>query len=120
MAEFEDAINSILSSPQEMEKIMGLARELSGTLGGENGQKSTQPQSLPVPAGGVDPKLVGVMTRIMGEYSSKTSDKQALVNALKPYLKEERRESLDRAVKIALLAHVARTALREFGGDFRL
>lgn len=112
-----------------MEKIMGIARELSGSLGT---QESVTPTPTPAPPmlpsapadkgslAGFDPKLLSVMTRIMGEYSSQSGSKQHLAEALKPYLKKERREDLDRAVKIAQLAHIARAALSEFGGDFHL
>ena len=123
MGEFEEKLNSILSSPKDMEKILGLARELSGSLGGGDEQKDTAAAEVSPKqqSPGFDPKLLSLFTRLMGEYNSAGSDKTAIISSIKPYVKEERRIALDRAVKIARLAHVARLAFSEFsGGDFDL
>lgn len=123
MGELEEKLNSILSSPKDMEKIMGLAKELSGSLGIGAGKEEKEPERespLSGMMGGLDPKMLGMMSRLMGEYSSEKNDKMALVNSLKPYLKEGRRGDLDRAVKIAKIAHIAKIAFSEFGGDFDL
>lgn len=121
MSEFDDKLNSILSSPQDMEKIMSLAKELSGSLGGGE-EKETQPAKKPdaSPFDDFDPRLFDIVRRVMGEYSSRENDKRALVESLKPYVREERRSDLDRAVKIAKLYHAAKIVLKEFGGDFHL
>ncbi len=120
MGEFEDKLNSILSSPKDMEKILGLARELSGSLGGDGQKDSAAANASPKQQpSGFDPKLLALFTKLMGEYNSQSSDKTAIISSIKPYVKEERRTALDRAVKIARLAHVARLAFSEFsGGDF--
>ena len=129
MGEFEDKLNSILSSPRDMEKILGLARELSGSLGVEKNapEEKKTAQSLDSLGstldtfGDLDPKIFKIVSRLMGEYSSQKNDKSALVNSIKPYLRQERREGLDRAVKIAKIAHIAKIALSEFsGGEFNL
>ena len=119
MGEFEEKLNSILSSPKDMEKILGLARELSGSLGGSD-QDQHRPHEEQKPESGLpkfDPKLISVLSRLMGEYNSSSSGKTAILSTIKPYIKEERRTALDKAVKIARLTHVARLAFSEFGGD---
>lgn len=115
MGEFEDMLNSILSSPGEMEKIMGLARELSGDLGESAPPEPEKPSS---PAG--DVKMLGALGRLMGELKDQNDDKSALIASMKPYLKPRRREALDKAVKIARVARVAKVAISEFGGDLDL
>ncbi|MGM9522351.1 MAG: hypothetical protein ACI3VB_07735 [Oscillospiraceae bacterium] len=125
MGEFEDKLNNILSSPKDMEKILGLARELSGSLGGEKEKEPDPPpksdDGLFGSLGNIDPKLIGLISKLMGEYSSSSNDKTALVSSIKPYIREERREALDRAVKIAKLAHIAKIAFSEFsGGEFNI
>ena len=60
--------------------------------------------------------MMKMFSRIMSEYSSSENDKTALLNALKPYLKKDRHEKIDKAVNIAKLAHVAKLAFSEFGG----
>ena len=124
MGEFEEKLNSILSSPKEMEKILGLARELSGS--DEKEESPPPPPENPGILGGLtdmDPRLFQLMGRLMGEYSHKGSDKADLVTAMKPYVRAERREALDRALKIAKMARLARIAFSELGGgdfDFNL
>ena len=125
MSELEDKINSILSSPDEMEKIMGIARSLSGTIGASSESSGDTPpagasglNSMASALGDIDPKMFKILSRLMGEYNSDKNDKSALLNAIKPYLRQERREAVDRAANIAKMAHVARIALSEFtGGD---
>ncbi|MGE4485279.1 MAG: hypothetical protein AB7C97_09250 [Oscillospiraceae bacterium] len=121
MGELEDKLNSILSSPEEMQKIMGLARSISGSMG-EASKPGANPENIASAIGDIDPKMFKVMTKILGEYSaSPKSDKAVLLSAMKPYLKDERRKSVDRAIEIAKFAKVARLALSEFsGGDFHL
>lgn len=116
MSEFDDKLNSILSSPKDMEKIMELAKQLSGG-GPEEEQK---PKGGPGGLGDFDPKLIGLVQRVMGEYTSAQNDKKKLMESLKPYVKEERRGDIDRAVKIAKLYHAAKIAFSEFGGDLHL
>ena len=50
----------------------------------------------------------------MSEYSAQDDKKTALLAALKPFLKPERQEKMDQAVRIARLTRVIRTALRMF------
>lgn len=119
MSEFEDKLNSILSSPEQMQKIMDMAKQLS----------SSQPHSDTDPAaeatneddsspGGLDPKLLSMVTRLMRAYSSTSDEKADVLRALRPYLRTERQEAIDRAVEFARLAKLARLALSEFsGGD---
>ncbi len=114
MGEFEDKLNSILSSPKDMEKILGLARELSGSLEGED-KKHQEKKSIPDE---LDPRLLKMIAKLMGEYSGTSNEKTALLAAIRPYVKTERQAALDRALKIAKLTHLAKLALKEFGGDF--
>jgi hypothetical protein len=128
MSELEDKLNKILSSPAEMEKIMGIARSLSGSLGaqaaGDGAAAAAGAGVQPAPdlsgitstLKDIDPKIFRLVTRLVGEYTSGKNDKTELLNVIKPYLKEDRREKIDRAAEIAKLARLAKVALREFSG----
>jgi hypothetical protein len=140
MSELEEKLNSILSNPSEMEKVMNIARSLSGSLGtsvssGGGGAASQPAQAADAAQGpaaqasapldlssissvlnGMDPKIFRLVTRLAGEYTSGKNDKAALLNAMKPYLKEDRRAKIDRAAEIAKLAKLARAAFSEFTG----
>lgn len=122
MSEFEDKLNKILSSPDELEKIMGMAKSLSSSMdsgGKDEAAGAPDLSSLGSLLGNIDPKTIGVITRLFGEYSSKgNSDKAALLSAIKPYLKDDRREKIDKAAEMARLAQLARIAFSEFSdGD---
>ena len=120
MSDFEDKLNKILSSPEDMEKILDVARSLAGSGAGQSGDdaKDADTDGKATDNQKIDPKMIKLMTRLMGEYSSPRGDKSELISAIKPYLKEERRADLDRAAQIAKLAKLARTAFSEFsGGD---
>ena len=113
MGELEDKLNSILSSPKDMEKIMNIARSLSGSAD-KTGEKKDAPK---LPFGDVDPKMLGVMTRLMKEYNTTQSDKTALLSAMKPYIKAESRDALDKAGNILKITRLAKIAFSEFGGN---
>ena len=122
MGELDEKLNSILSSPAEMEKLMGMAKTLSESLGinksDEGSQKKTDAEDeKKSSAPGLDPKIMKLAGRIMAEYSSGKNDKTALLEAMKPYLRQERRQAVDRAGEIARLTHAARIALDELGGQ---
>lgn len=125
MGEFEDKLNSILSSPAELEKIMNVARSISGSMGSGTAEASSTEtsgiDSISSALGGIDPKMLKLMTRLLGEYSTGAGDKAQILHAIKPYLKNERQEKIDRAVEIAKLAKLAKIAFSEFsGGDLNV
>ena len=104
MDEFEAALNRVLSDPAEMEKISRLASRLMGGEGAD-----TEPDTDTEP----NPGLAG---RLKGMFGA-DDEKAALVRALSPYLGEERRKKLKKALRLAKAAHIAGVAMREFGGE---
>lgn len=116
MSEFEEKLNSILSSPDEMEKIMGIARSLSGSLGSSTADSTASTASDLFSE--LDPKMLKLLSHLVHEYKSPENNKADLIAAIKPYLKPERQSALDKASGIVKLAHLARIALGELsGGD---
>ena len=85
---------------------------LLGLLGG-GGDKGSPLSAL----GDLDPRLIQVAMTLFSEYSATDDNKTALLNALRPFLKEERRAKIDQAVKIARLARVIRVAFQLFKGN---
>lgn len=134
MSEFEDRINSILSNPEEMGKIMNLASqfmggsdkneeqgaERSGQSGNASGQSSNAGAglgslgALGLP-GGFDMEMLSKISRLMSQVKG-GSEKTELLRAMGPYLKQERREKMEKAMRFARIAKVAGAALREYGG----
>ena len=103
MDEFEATLNRVLSDPAEMEKLTRLAGQLFGGEGEKPGGDS----------GGMPD--IGALKNLMGGGET-GGDKTALVKAISPYLRPERREKLKKALRLARAARVARLAMEQFGG----
>ena len=123
MAELEEKLNAILGDPRAMGQIMALARSLSG---GEEGtgksggpdQPAAEPEASreagPDPSaqmGQLDPDAVRRGMRLLLARGGEDSRSAALLSALKPFLKEDRRAGLDRALELARMIRLVRTAL---------
>lgn len=113
----EDKLQQILNDPNSMAQIMSLAQSfgLQGTQ-----EPTPQPQSPPVQAA-FSPSMadMGFAQAIMGlmQQSQNTDGKQeALLCALKPFLKPERRAKIDQAMQLARISHLAGFALKNYGG----
>lgn len=120
MEDFEEKLNSILSSPEAMGQIMALASSLSG----ENPQETTEEvqkppaeeKESPFPAlGGIDPSMMQKAMTLLQAYNG-SNEKAALLQAMRPFLREERRGKLDKAIQMARFSGVIRAALEEFRG----
>lgn len=134
MSELEDRINSILGNSEEMEKIMKLASQFMGGnsvekeeqgpeksgQGGASGGSSDGGQGLGGlgglgSLGGIDAEMFSKIGRIMSKIQG-GNEKTELLRAMGPYLKQERREKMEKAIRFARIAKVAGAALREYGG----
>ena len=136
MAEFDDKLNSLLSNPDAMSQIMQLAQSLSG----DNQQQSAAaPPPQPPPqapssgqmgtqnpfsgdlfstlGSGMDPKLMMKLLPLIQELGGqKDSHARQLLFALRPYLREERQEKVERALQLARLFHIGKKFLSEWEG----
>lgn len=114
MADLEETLQSLLSDPETMGQIQALAGQLG--LGG-SGSAQEEPQAAPDPAPSpaLDPESLGQMGRLLELFqASRRADPQAdaLIAALRPYLRPERQRKLDQAVQLAGLSRAARQAYR--------
>lgn len=106
MSEFEDTLNAVLSDPKAMDQIMTLAQSLSGGTKEESGPTEEGPA----------PELLRKGEELAGRITGSSSPGTELLRALEPYLKEERRERLERALKLARTTRLIRTAVSAMGG----
>ena len=142
MGEFEEKLNSVLSNPEAMSQIMNLAQSLN--LGGSGGGEAPQdgpadgaaPQQPPPPSGDsgggmgnlgdlaglgsmlgqIDPKWINRLLPLVGELTGGGNDERMqLLYALRPFLKPERRDKVERAAKTAKLIHVGKKLLQTMG-----
>ena len=135
MAEFDDKLNSILSNPDAMSQIMQLAQSLSGPGPGQEPPPAPppsppQPSSPPPPpgggdlfsslsslAGGMDPKLLTRLLPLIQELGGqRDSNARALLYALRPYLKAEKQNKVERALQLARLFHLGKKFLSGWEG----
>lgn len=123
MGEFEEKLNSILGDQQAMGQIMALAQSLGKQSSSDQEEKDTAPEpaedappDLSQLMGNLDPKMVQLGMQLMREYQQDDGQNTALLQALRPYLREERRGRLDKAVQIAKMSRLLRVALGSLGG----
>ncbi len=126
MAEFDEKLNQILSDPGAMAQIMQLAQSLGGDTSSPPSPppaSSSQPSGdngaslLSSLAGGIDPAMLTKLLPLVRELGGKQdSNARALLYALRPYLKEERQEKVERALQLARLFHLGKTLLAQWEG----
>ncbi len=141
----EDKINAFLSNPDALDKVMNMARALGGggepapakkeasadglgaltslasSLGGESSsdKKGSSSDGLGALLGGLqdmDPKLLSGLMGLISEYGNPDSGRESLLLALKPYLRSERQEKIDKAAQMMRMARTARLGLKTFLG----
>lgn len=129
MSEFEDKLNAILSSPETMEQIAAIAGSLSGGGTAEEAAAESAPQAqesagqAPDLSGlgsllsGVDAGMLTKLMPLVQEYQAGGGEKQALLNALKPFLKQESQEKVEKAIRITRLSRVIRASMTLFRED---
>ena len=115
MNELMDKLQSVLNDEESMKQVRELADMLSG---GETGSASpaSDAQSSSVPP--IDPMLLMKIQGIMSQ-ASKPDKNIDLLMALRPLLKDENKQKLDRIVKLFRLVSLY-PAIKEsgiLGGD---
>ena len=127
MAEFDDKLNSILSNPDAMAQIMQLAQSLGGGTEQPAAPPPPPPQAPQPPApgggdllssltGGLDPQLLLRLLPLIQELGGQQdSNARQLLYALRPYLRPERQEKIERALQLARLFHIGKKFLAEWG-----
>ena len=142
MAEFDDKLNSLLSNPEAMAQIMQMAQSLSDGQAQQPVQQvpqapPQQPSPPPPPppvqqaaspggnplaalsglTGGMDPAMLTKLLPLIQELGSQNdSNARQLLYALRPYLKPDRQEKIERALQLARLFHLGKKFLSGWEG----
>lgn len=121
MAQWEEKLGAILNNPQAMSQIMSIAQSLGGTQEAESasfdaGTAPDAPPEPPAPAPELDPKVMEVGMRALAAWQEPGDSRSALLLALRPLMKEERRSKVDRAIQITRLSKVVRVVLDGWQG----
>ena len=124
MAELNDMLNGILSNPQAMQQIMALAQSMG--LQGQNGPPqqaapptpaapSAPPPQLPQLSQQPDPAQLIQGFLQLSRQSGGDERQLALFQAIKPFIRPDRAEKLDRAIQVARISRLAGNALQKLG-----
>ena len=112
---FEQAVSAMLQDPEQLQKIFALAQSLgfSPPAAQEAPPPPPEPAAAP-PAPAMQPpderqQALGALLQKAGKLDRRQEN---LLNALKPFLKPERREKIDRAMQAARISRLAGAALR--------
>ena len=140
MSEFEEKLNAILSNPDAMSQVMNLAQSLN--LGGDGAAPEQQADSPGPPPpedgsgggpelgdlaglgsllGQIDPAMIQRLLPLVGELTGNgggNDERMQLLYALRPFLKPERRDKVERAAKTARLIHVGKKLLSAMGDGY--
>ena len=123
MSEWEDKLNTLLSDPDAMAQVMQMAQSLSQQMGASGGAASSSggptaaadvppPQELSSLLGGIDPALIQRLLPLLSQMNrAESSETTAFLLALRPFLKPERRDKVERAAQLARLIHLAKLFL---------
>ena len=123
MSEWEEKLNTLLSDPDAMAQVMQMAQSLSQQMGASGGAASSSggptaaadvppPQELSSLLGGVDPALIQRLLPLLSQINRiESSETSAFLLALRPFLKPERRDKVERAAQLARLIHLAKLFL---------
>lgn len=116
----EEKLSSFLSDPSAMEQVLSMARSLGlGSAAAPQTAPAPAPQSEPQPqpqqmfAAMEDPMIQMLITTLI-EAGKDSGSQTALLNALRPFVRSDRQEKLDRAAQIAKMAHIAGAALKRY------
>ena len=140
MSEFEEKLNAILSNPDALAQVASLAQSLNlgGSQesggGGESSAEHSAGEGGAAPSGGglgglgaltglgdllgkLDPKLLERLLPLAGELfgDGGGDERMQLLYALRPFLRPERRDKIERAARTAKLIHVGKKLLSAMG-----
>ncbi|MFR1622042.1 MAG: hypothetical protein ACLSUE_04855 [Oscillospiraceae bacterium] len=103
----EEKLSQVLNDPNSMAQLMSFAQSLG------MGPPDAPPPPGPPPG---DDAFVRGILQLVRQANQRDGPQEALLAALKPYLRPERREKLDRAMRIARISQIAGGALKQHGG----
>ena len=140
MSEWEEKLNTLLSDPDAMAQVMNMAQNLSQQMGQSGGSAPPPPPaggaagpapSAPTPPppqgdpmgdlssllGGIDPGMIAKLLPVLSQLNRPESgETAAFLRALRPFLKPERQDKVERAAQLARFIHLGKTLLLSEGG----
>lgn len=124
MGQWEEKLGAILNNPQAMSQIMSIAQSLGGDQPpeqtpqgeGEDTQPTEVPSSPTEDAPALDPAVMEAGLRALSVWQDRSDPRSTLLQALRPFLREERQAKVDKAVRIVRMSKAVRAALEGLQG----
>ena len=123
MSEWEEKLNTLLSDPDAMAQVMNMAQNLSQQMGQSGGSAPPPPPTggpmgdLSSLLGGIDPGMIAKLLPVLSQLNRPESgETAAFLRALRPFLKPERQDKVERAAQLARFIHLGKTLLLSEGG----
>ena len=114
-------LSSVMSDPEQMAKLTAAAQSLLGGMdaGAPAAEAPSVAEVPPAPTPGLDGGLAAALGRALGSLQGKgtSSRSAALLGAMRPYMRPEKQEKLDRALQIARMVHVVSAVLGPMKGE---
>lgn len=111
----EEKLSQVLNDPNSMAQLMSFAQSLGMGPPDAPPPPGPPPGPSPGPPPGDDAFVRGIL-QLVRQANQKDGPQEALLAVLKPYLRPDRREKLDRAMRIARISQIAGGALKQHGG----
>ena len=122
MSEWEEKLNTLLSDPDAMAQVMNMAQNLSPQMGQSDGSAPPPPPAggpmgdLSSLLGGIDPGMIAKLLPVLSQLNRPESgETAAFLRALRPFLKPERQDKVERAAQLARFIHLGKTLLLSEG-----
>lgn len=114
----EEKLSAILNDPNSMEQILSLAKNLGigpppSTSSSEQAAPVSTPEDTSAPL--LDEKMLHTFLSLMQNGGQINDRQDGAAQCPRPFLNPARRNSVDRAVRIARLTGIAEAALRNGG-----
>ena len=116
MEDLENTIGKILGDPDAMASILSIAQGLG--LGSPQDKTPEEASTQNGPAHTQDSRddsLNRTVASLLAEAGKLNGKHTALLKALRPFLREGRREKIDRAIQAARISHIAGYAIKNLG-----
>lgn len=109
MDDLSEKITQILNDPGSLQQIV----EIANALGAQQTSMENDESGHSLPA---SQEMLTDITQMLRQAEKTDKKQEALFQALRPYLKPNRQERLERAMQIAHLSHLAGIAFRSGKG----
>ena len=111
-------LQEVLSDPARMEQLKAAADSIFGAAAAHDAPAQPAGESAPTPVPEGEARLLSAISRAFaasgaGESRSRST---ALLLAMRPYMRPEKQEKLDKALQIARMANIAGAVMQEYGG----